>query len=178
MNQTRKGFLTASTILTIVSSVLAILLSFGIAYLAGQMTEEIFKETYQEDSLYTYYEEANGEYYFLYTDENGTIQTLDDSEIQMIAKVARVMIGAVAVGCLAFACTRLILAIIVLKNTNKKIYKKGLVITLLVFDILEMSVLEIIFLGIAMVSPDKQRPTEIQIEASNIETKNEDNSQI
>ena len=70
MNKTKKGLLTASSILTILGAVGGILLSFILLFLGTIFTEGFIKQTMIEDPLCTYYETLDG-YYFEEIDEYG-----------------------------------------------------------------------------------------------------------
>ena len=64
MNKAKKSLLLAGSILTIVASAFAIIMSMVLFLAGGMFDEEMLKESYKNDSEYTYFEDANGDYYF------------------------------------------------------------------------------------------------------------------
>lgn len=172
MNKTKKGLLTASSILTIVSASFAIIISILLMFVGSVFTKDLMKDVYRDDPAYTYYEEADGSYYFTYLDEENIEVTITQEEIATIASVASSMLKFFGVGYLLFSVARMILAIRILVVNSKNKYSKGCVIALLVLSIINISTLETIFLIVAMCLKDNQSIDKAQ--QNNISPNNND----
>ncbi len=168
MNKTKKGFLKAGTILTIVSAAFAILFSFILFFSTTLITEDFFIEDYKEDG-YVLVEEADG-YYLKYNDpELGEIR-LEDEEIETLVVLTSAVVIFFGVGTFAISVARLIISIILLNKTCKNKYSKGLTITLLVLSIITGSWIEVALLVTALClknkveNPIENTPNQQQIE--------------
>lgn len=169
MNKTKKGFLSAASILTIVASSFAILGSVIFFILGSVFTEELVKESYMEDSLYTYGETVEGEYFFTYV-EDGEEMIIMQEDIQIITKICKIFCNIVGVVSLAFGVAKLILSIRILTFNGREKYAKGTTTALLVLSILNFSVIESVLIIVAMCQKDnnehivnKTTPPEIDI---------------
>ena len=158
MNKIRKGFLTASSIITFIGVAGAVLLSLFGFLMGGLLDEDLIKESYKAEETYTYYEDAKGEYYFTYI-EDGQKMIITQDEIKFIAKISSVSCFIVATSALVFAIAKLILAIKILVSTNRDKYSKGCVIALLVLSILNFNIFESICLIVAMSVIDSVKTT-------------------
>lgn len=157
MNKSAKGFLSAASILTIVSSVLAVLLAF-LLFLAGSMcTESVIKDSYKDSGEYVYYEEADGSYYFVEIDEDTMTEELriPESEIEMIAKISSAVLYITGVLNLIVPIAKLVLAIKILVNNNREKFGSASTIALLVLSIITINILESAFLIVALCLKNK-----------------------
>lgn len=157
MNKTKKGFLTASSIITIVASSFAILIALFLFLCGSLSTESLIKDTYLEDANYTYTEEVDGGYYFTGL-EDGEMVTITNEEIESLAKIVSVVFYVMGVGMLAFSAAKMVLAIRILVLNGKNTYAKASVIALLVLNILNSNILEAVLLIAAMVQKDEIKP--------------------
>lgn len=157
MNKTKKGFLSAASIITIVASGLAILMSI-ILFLAGSMcSEKTIVESYKASDEYVYHEEADGSYYFVEIDEDTLKEIrISEDEIELIAKVSSALLYVGAVLVLGFAVAKLILAIKILMNNNRNKFGMGTTISLLVLSVLSASIVESAFLIVTLCLKDKK----------------------
>lgn len=162
MNSKRKGFLLASSIITIVAATFGVLFSMILALIGSFFTEATVKETYQTDEVYTYYENADGSYYFTYLDELGTEIIITEEDIELESKVFTTMFYTWAFGNLSFSVAKLALAIVILVGTVKNKYKKGCVIALLTISVLNANLLEAAFLIVAMCINDNPKNENIE----------------
>lgn len=153
MNSTKKGYLKAASIIIIVVSILSILLGLFCFAVAGMIDEEVMKESYRVDEEYTYYENADGSYYFTYM-EDGTVVTIKESEIEFAAKIARGAMIAAGLFVIGLHAAKLTLAILALKGAKKNKCKKGCVIALVVLSALNTQILELVFLILALCTKD------------------------
>ncbi len=153
MNSTKKGYIKAATIIIIVTSVISLLLSIFCLSASAMIDEAVLKESYINDSTYTYYENADGSYFFTYIEE-GTIVTIKESEIEFGAKFARGVMIAGGLFILGYSIVKMTLAILVLKSANKNKFKKGMTIALVVLSALNTQILELVFLILALCTKD------------------------
>lgn len=174
MNKIRKGFLTAGSIISIVSASFSILLAIIMFFMGSFFTPEIIKTSYQSDPAYTYYEDADGSYYFTYIEEETNLEVIIyDEEIDTISKVLNAMFDVIGIVVLGFAIAKLVLAIRILILNNKDQYSKGCVIALLVLSIINANVLETVFLIVAMCEnklpkPEEPKDNEVEINVDDI----------
>ena len=166
MNKVRKGFLTASSIITIVAVAGAILTSLFCFCLGGIFDEEFLKESYKTDIEYTYYENADGSYYFSYIEEGQEVRIGED-EIELLADIVSGFGFVVGFATMAFAVAKLVFAIRILIFTSKNKFAKASVITLMVLSILTFNILETVFLIIALSVTDSSKTPNNQSLASN-----------
>ena len=140
MNKTKKGLLTASSIITIVASVFAILLAVIMFFIVGEFDEKTMKQEYLNDKSLTYYEQANGDYYFKGIEEGEEIIIYED-DIEKVCDFMQIFIVATASTVLISSLIKIIFAIRILLNNSREKYGSGSVITLLVLSLLEFNLL-------------------------------------
>lgn len=159
MNKTKKGFLTAGSIIAIVAACFGILVSILLFSFGVGLKEKHVVEIYTMDETSEYHENADGSYYIIEIDEEtGEATILKESEIEIIVKIVK--------GCLIFASfvevgldiAMMIIAIKLLKATNKNEEKKGKTIALLVLSALTGEVLTLAFMIVALCLKNKQKP--------------------
>lgn len=167
MTRTKKGLLTASTIITIVASSFAILGGFVFMFLGSMFTEEFFKETYSVEPTYTLYEEADGSYYFSYIDEDGSEVRIYDEEISLTATIASNVANFAGFMFLGLGVAKLVLAIRILLLKNREKYSMGCVIALLVLSIISFNILESVFLIVTMCLKDEKKEETIETPTKN-----------
>ncbi len=167
MKKSKKGFLLAGTIITIIACILAVILSLGAVKASSDVTENFVKDIFKEDTdIYTYRETAEGGYYFIYNDkELGEVYIYEDTieQVALIVKVGLVVAGVVLGG---FAIAKFILAVSMISKVKKNKYPKGSTIALLVLSILSFGILEAILLIVAMVIKEnsaKEEPVQAQM---------------
>ena len=158
MNSTKKTYLKVATIFIIVVSSMSLLLSLFCFAVGGMIDEEVMKESYRTDSEYTYYENADGSYYFTYI-EDGTVVTIKESEVEFAAKFARGMLIGSGILVLGVHGAKLALAIIALKGVKKNKFKKGCVIALVVLSSLHTIIVDLAFLILALCTRDNPKIT-------------------
>ena len=165
MNKTKKGLLTARSIITIVASAFAIIGSIALFLIGGMFTEGVLKESYRADPEYTYYEEADGDYYFT-TIEEGEEVIIYDDEIEMLAEVVSAVFVIAGMITLGISIAKLVLAIRILIMNNREKYAKASVIALLVLSVLNTNILEAVLLIVAMCQKDNIENSENKDELS------------
>ena len=164
MTRTKKGFLSAVSIITIVASSMAILSGFIFMFVGSMLTEEFFKETYSVDQAYTLYEEADGSYYFSYIDIDGSEVRIYDEEIALMANVTSSVANFAGITILGVAVAKLVLAIRILLLKNREKYSMGCVIALLVLSIIGFNILESVFLIVTMCLKDEKKEENTETE--------------
>ena len=92
MNKTKKGLLTASSIITIIISCFAILLAVIMFFVVGEFDEKAIKKEFLQDKTLTYYEEVDGQYYFQGITDDGEEITIYEKDIETIAKFMKIVI--------------------------------------------------------------------------------------
>ena len=157
MTKTKKGFLTATSIITIIASSFAILGGFIFMFMGSMFTEEFFKETYSVDPEYTLYEEADGSYYFSYIETDGSEVRIYDEEISLMANIVSNVASFAGFTILGLGVAKLVLAIRILLLKNRDKYSMGCVIALLVLSIIGFNVLESVFLIVTMCLKDEKK---------------------
>lgn len=159
MNKTKKGFLTAGSIIAIVAACFGILVSILLFSFGVGLKEKHIVEIYKMDESAEYHENADGSYYIIDIDEETGEETiLKESEIEIIVKIAKgflIFASFVEVG---LDIAIMIIAIKLLKATNKKEEKKGLTIALLVLSALTGEILTLAFMIVALCLKNKQKP--------------------
>ena len=161
MNKTKKGLLTAGSILTIIASVFAIVGSICLFWLSSIVTEDMLKESYLSDTTYTYHEEVDGSYYFTGIEE-GVEVIVNEQDIELLAEFTSLMFVFFGVVSLGVSIAKVILAIKILVMNGKDKYAKGTTIALLVLSALNTNLIELTLFIIAMCQKDK-----VQIVESN-----------
>lgn len=162
MNKTKKGLLTAGSIITILACALAILMSVFMFLMAKVIDEEIFIEIYKEDSILTYYEDENGNYYFSGMDEDGEEIVIKEVEVESVVKMVKTVFIIFGVVDLSFAIAKLILAIKLLNSNSRDKKVRGYALALFILSILTMNLIESILFLIAICVKDdygnKEKP--------------------
>ena len=156
MNKTRKGFLTASSIISIVSATLTIFVAFILLLAGSFITENFVKEIYKNDQECVYFENADGSYYFIEIDEDGNEVEITMDEIKFVVKLASGLLYGCGVIVLSFSVAKLVLAIKILVSSSKNKYPNKCTIALLTISILNSNILEAVLLIVAMISSDKK----------------------
>ena len=153
MNKTRKGWLTAGSVVTIVAVSFSIIASVFFFFMGSIMNEKILKKSYRADEEYTYYENADGSYYFTYYEE-GVLITMQEDEVELIAESTSAAFKAMGIGVLMIALVKLILVIKILVSSHRNEYARGIVVALLTLSIVNFNWLEAVLLIIAMNAQD------------------------
>jgi len=156
MNKMRKGFLTAGSIVTIVSVLLGILGSVVLFVAAHIFTEKFIIKTFESETNYTFTEEADGGYVISYTDD-GDLVEIEDETINLIVKVGKIAFVVMGIGSLALSIAKLVFGILVLLATLKEKFAKGKVITLLVLSLISSSILEAVLIIVGMCYTDDKK---------------------
>lgn len=157
MNKSRKGFLTAGSILTIVSSAFCVLGALFMFLVGAYVSEEFLKETYMQDTEYTYTETFDGDYYFT-TIEDGEEIKITEDDIELIADIASMMCSVIGVVALGISAAKIALAIRVLIMNSKNKYAKGSIIALIVLSFLNSNIIEAVLFIVAMCQKDVVNP--------------------
>lgn len=166
MNKARKGLLMGASITTIVASAFAIIGSLFLFIMGAVFNETVMKESYLSDIEYTYFEEADGSYYFT-TIEDGVEIVINEEDIEMVAEIFSTMFSVSGVFSLGMGIAKLILAIRLLVKTVKNEYAKGNVIALLVLSALNLNLIEAALLIVAMCMKDNKPQDENKDQINN-----------
>ena len=159
MNKTKKGFLTAGSIIAIVAACFGILVSILLFSFGIGLKEKHVVEIYTMDETSEYHENADGSYYIIEIDEEtGEATILKESEIEIIVKIVKGLLIVAACLEIGFGVAMMIVAIQLLKATNKNEEKKGKTIALLVLSALTGEVLTLAFMIVALCLKNKQKP--------------------
>ena len=159
MNKTKKGFLTAGSIIAIISAILGILVSILLFSFGAGLKEKHIIEIYKMDEACEYHENADGSYYIIDIDEETGAETiLKESEIELVVKIVKGFLIVAACLEIGFGVAMMIVAIQLLKATNKNEEKKGKTIALLVLSALTGEVLTLAFMIVALCLKNKQKP--------------------
>ena len=164
MNKTKKNFLSASSILTIVAAAFAMLLGLGAMVCSSFISEDFLLDIYEADPSSEIVKELDGGYIIYTTDDDGEVTTIDDETLVIIVdvmKVGCVVLGLVSIG---FAVAKLVLAILILKANKKDEYRKGISIALLVLSVLTNAWLEAAFIIVAMCLKSETKKTDEAVE--------------
>lgn len=162
MNSTKKGFIKAGTILSIVMSAFLIITGFVMFGISSLITEQNLYEVYESQAGYTITNNPDGSYEITYTDENGILQTITQSELQTVAKVAKSVVNVCAVVILAGAIASMTVSILLLSKVNKGKSQTGLIIANLVLDILFVGWISAAFMIVSLCLKDNiqdKKPT-------------------
>lgn len=159
MTNTKKGFLTAGSIIAIVFAGVGLLMSILLFSLGANITEKQMVKMYTMDETVQYIEnEEDGSYVLKFFDEETgeEIETMTEEEIEIIAKVVKGLLIFAACTEIALDVAILPIAILLLKSTNKKEEKKGLTIALLVMSVLSGDIVTLAFMIVALCLKNKQ----------------------
>lgn len=150
MNTTKKGFVTAASILTIIASAFAIIAALCSMFISSKITEDNILKLYEADPTAEIVQELDGGYKIYITEEDGEVTTIDDETMVVIVDVMKV--GCVVIGALGLVLSvaKLILAILLLQANNKDKYRKGIAISLLVLSVLTGAGLETAFIIVSL----------------------------
>lgn len=163
MNKAKKNLLSAASILTIVAASFGILVGVAFMFLGSLMTEDVIKESYRADIEYTYYEEADGSYYFTYIEDNQLL-TLTETDVEMVAQISSAIVNFMGLINVGFSVAKLVLAIKILVNNNRDKYGKGVVIALLVMSLINSNLIEAGLLLFAILKKDNVENTNTTID--------------
>lgn len=161
MNKTKKGFLSAASILTIVASAFGILGGIILMFVGSICDDDLLKDIYKDDPEYIYCENVDGSYYFTYLDDEGVEAIIYPEDIEIIAKIASGILNAIGFIALGLSVAKLVLAIRILVVKKRDLFPKGTVIALMVLSILDSSMLEAVFLIVTLCLKDEQPKEEI-----------------
>lgn len=156
MNKTKKGLLTASSILTIVASALCVLGSIFMLLIGGLFSEKIMKESYMEDPEYTYTENVDGSYYFT-TIEDGAEIVITEDEIELLTKIVSVVFVVLGVFSLGLSAAKIALSIRILVMNGRNQFAKGSTIALLVLSVLNSNLVEAVLIIVALCQKDETK---------------------
>ena len=138
MNKTKRGFLTVSSVITIILSIFAILLSVIMFFIVGEFDANSMKQEYLNDKSLTYYEKANGDYYFTGMVEDEEI-IIYKKDVEEISKFMQTFINTFAVIVLVQSLIKIVFAVRILLYNSREKYPSGSVVTLLVLSLLEFN---------------------------------------
>ncbi len=155
MKKSKKGFLIASAIITLIVCVLTIILALGSAQIGSLITEDLITKALKQDSTYTFVEKGDGSYYFMYSDAEMGDVFIYESTIEKFVSFARILVLGIGIAVGVFALVKMILAIVIISKARKNEYAKGATIALFVLSILNVNILEAILLTVAMALSDK-----------------------
>lgn len=158
MNQTKKNFLKAGSIIAIVSAVFMLFTGISFVSSVGVVNEELILNTITYETDYQKLENADGSYYIEYFEDEDDLrpQRLEQKDIQDIVKIAKVALIVISVVIFAVSIVQFIFGVKILKNLKKEIGKKSHIITLLVFSILTDTILTTAFMIVALCIKDKK----------------------
>ena len=132
MNSTKKAFLLAGSILGIVEAASLMLLALSLFFMFGTIDIETVRLILEEEAI-----------------------LLSDIELAQIAEISNMLIVVMAAYILGISVSMLVLSIVVLKQRNKGVSRKGCIIALLVISILCANVLTAAFMIVALCLKDK-----------------------
>lgn len=158
MNQTKKNFLKAGSIIAIVSAVFMLFTGISFVSSVGVVNEELILNTITYETDYQKFENADGSYYIEYFEDEDDLrpQRLEQKDIQDIVKIAKVALIVISVVIFAVSIVQFIFGVKILMNLKKEIGKKSHIITLLVFSILTDTILTTAFMIVALCIKDKK----------------------
>lgn len=161
MTSTKKGFLKAGAIISIVTAVLSALMSFVFISAATMINEQFILETYETEIGYTYHEDIDGSYYIeYYEDEDDLLpQTVTEEDIELIATASKTILIVMTVFVLGLSIAEFIFAILILNKLSKNESRKGQIITLLVLSAISGTIVTTAFMIVALCLKDKPKVT-------------------
>ena len=158
MGKAKRGLLLGGTILTIVGSILALIVAILMFWLGSKITDmaivEIFRSAPEQYKYYTNYLYQGVTYEYVIVDIVNNEIMLPEV-IKMTASLFQTLFKVFGFIVAAFAGIKLLLAIIALAVSGKKM-AKGTVITLIVFSFLTVSILEAALLIAALCVKSKK----------------------
>ena len=132
MNGTKKAFLLAGSILGIVEAASLIMMALSLFSLIGTIDVEAVRLLLEEEAV-------------LFT----------EMELVQITELVNVIIPAMAIYITGISVSMLVLSVVVLKQRNKGVSKKGCIIALLVISILSANIITAAFMIVALCLKDK-----------------------
>ena len=132
MNGTKKAFLLAGSILGIIEAASMILIAISLFSVVGSIDVNAVITLLEEEAM-------------LYS----------DVELAAIAELTNTIIAIMSAYMAGMSVAMLVLSIIVLKQRNKGVSKKGTIIALLVISILNANILTAAFMIVALCLKDK-----------------------
>ena len=158
MNKTKKAFMLAGSIISIVQVLVMLLGGLILIAVGSIISEEQICSVYDTDASYTRVEEGNGDYYYVYTDQITQEQfIINDTDIQTTVQVIKTIFNSLSIYVLAMGIANLIFAIIVLKHSISESNKKFGIITLLVLSVFTSNILTTAFMIVALCIKDKPK---------------------
>lgn len=155
MTQTKRGFLKASAILSIIEAAFFIIAGIAILFIVPNFVNESSIKEVLSDSGYRYVEQAYGSYYFEGLDEEGEYEIITSKEIKIVTNLSKAFFVPVSIMVLGLGAAKLVMSILILNITSKDKYSLGCTITLLVLSAVTGSTLQVGFLIAAMCIPNK-----------------------
>ncbi len=153
MRKTKKGMLLAGSIIAIVAA-LSMLITGFVMLVANNIVDSNFVyDIYVNDPAYTIDEQLDGSF-IIYDKVTGEVE-LDSEDIDMVVDIVKTIFVAAGVVLLVLAAADATLGILILVNTCKNKFKKGLTIGLLVCGVFTGSILVIGFMIAALCIKDK-----------------------
>ena len=171
MNKTKKGLLTASSIITIVASGFAILFSIIMFFVTGEFDEKTMKQEYLNNKNFYYHEEVNGDYYFKSIEDGEEIIIYED-DIETISKFMQIFIVTTGVTILISSLVKILFAVRILLLNSREKFAYGSVLTLLVLSLIGGSLLESGLLIASMCIKDYERKDNKPLGLNDIEINN------
>ena len=157
MNNTKKGFLRAGTILSIIFAILTVFMSVGMLSASGFINEDIVLDSFRAEKQFTLYEDVDGGYYFEYIDvgdiedpSDDTLITMYDYEVESLSKFIKIGLIVVSAVTLCFNIAQFIIAMLILTQTNKEKVSTGLIITMLTLSALSGNFITMAFMIVAL----------------------------
>ena len=164
MSQTKRGFLKASSILSIIEAAFCIIAGIAMLFIVPNFANESSIKEVLSDSGYRYVEQAYGSYYFEGLDEEGEYEIITSKEIKMISKLSNTFFVPTSIIILGVGTAKLVMSILILNKTSKDKYSLGCTITLLVLSAVTGSMLQVGFLIAAMCIPNKTNKESVIIQ--------------
>ena len=169
MSNIKKGFLNAGSIIAIIFGAFLVLSGIIACYASKIANEKFVVEMFKEDSSYTYFADdlttdEVGDYYFIYTDENGMQSKLTASDIITVVELTKSILIGMGIFILLLALANIWLAIVILRRTSKNRKCTGLTISLMITSLIVCNFLTMAFMIVALCLRDKP---DITIENNN-----------
>lgn len=141
MTKTKKGLLTAGSIIGIASAVLSLILAVILSFSTFFITEKFILDLYKDEvSNYTYIQQSDDDYMITF-DEDGVKYELTDDDIEDVVKIVRGIVAGFSFAIIGLHIALLVLSIMLLKATNKDKDRKGITIALLVLFLISENII-------------------------------------
>ena len=158
MSKTKRGFIKAGSIITIVGSAIGLLLAFIFLFVMPSIfTEKTIKESYNATTD-TIVDLGNGDYVIKTYDDKGLLIEITREEVQEIARISQVVFKAIGGIMLAWDIALMVISIILLNKTSNNIESKGLIISLLVLSALSLNLITLAFMIVALCLKNPKQP--------------------